>query len=87
MHKRWRRILLWIDGMRIGGMFVDNAENTDIGFFDGFERNLTVWVILCMTVGVVIGGLSSSVPAFLGRFDYANVSALIAVLIWVMIIN
>ena len=61
---------------------MDNTENSGIGFF---ERYLTVWVILCMTVGVAIGKFLPSVPAFLGRFEYANVSVPIAVLIWVMI--
>ena len=64
------------------GCFMDNAENTGIGFF---ERYLTVWVILCMAVGVAIGRFLPSVPAFLGLFEYANVSIPIAALIWVMI--
>lgn len=59
-----------------------NAKNTGIGFF---ERFLTIWVILCMAAGVLIGKFLPSVPAFLGRFEYANVSVPIAVLIWVMI--
>jgi len=61
---------------------MDKSENTGIGFF---ERYLTVWVILCMGVGVAIGRFLPSIPAFLGRFEYANVSIPIAVLIWVMI--
>ena len=61
---------------------MDKAKETGIGFF---ERYLTVWVILCMVVGVAIGRFMPSIPAFLGRFEYANVSIPIAVLIWVMI--
>ncbi len=53
-----------------------------IGFF---ERFLTVWVILCMGAGVLIGRFLPQIPEFLGRFEYANVSIPIAVLIWVMI--
>jgi ACR3 family arsenite transporter len=53
-----------------------------IGFF---EKYLTLWVILCMAAGVVIGRFLPGVPAFLGRFEYANVSVPIAVLIWLMI--
>jgi len=53
-----------------------------IGFF---ERYLTVWVILCMVAGVLIGKFLPEVPAFLGRFEYAQVSIPIAVLIWLMI--
>ena len=53
-----------------------------IGFF---ERYLTVWVILCMVAGVLIGQFLPGIPAFLGRFEYANVSIPIAILIWLMI--
>lgn len=50
-----------------------------------FEKYLTIWVILCMGAGVLIGKFLPGIPAFLGRFEYANVSVPIAVLIWVMI--
>jgi len=58
------------------------TNHTGIGFF---ERYLSVWVILCMVTGVLIGKFLPSVPAFLGRFEYANVSVPMAVLIWIMI--
>jgi len=61
---------------------MEKAKNTGIGFF---ERYLTVWVLLCMAAGVLIGKFLPDVPAFLGRFEYAQVSIPIAVLIWVMI--
>jgi len=50
-----------------------------------FERYLTVWVLLCMAAGVLIGRYLPGVPAFLGRFEYAQVSIPIAILIWLMI--
>ncbi|NLV51235.1 MAG: arsenical-resistance protein, partial [Clostridiales bacterium] len=53
-----------------------------IGFF---EKYLTVWVLLCMAAGVLIGRFLPGVPAFLGRFEYANVSIPMAILIWLMI--
>ena len=53
-----------------------------IGFF---EKYLTIWVLLCMAVGVLIGKFLPGVPAFLGRFEYAHVSIPIAILIWLMI--
>lgn len=53
-----------------------------IGFF---ERYLTIWVIVCMTVGVLIGKFFPAIPTFLGRFEYANVSIPVAILIWLMI--
>ncbi len=50
-----------------------------------FEKNLTIWVTLCMVVGVLIGKYLPSIPEFLGRYEYANVSIPIAILIWLMI--
>jgi len=58
------------------------SKSTGIGFF---EKYLTIWVALCMVVGVLIGKFLPGIPAFLGRFEYANVSILIAILIWLMI--
>ena len=53
-----------------------------IGFF---ERYLTLWVALCMVVGILIGKFLPVIPEFLGQFEYAKVSVPIAILIWVMI--
>lgn len=53
-----------------------------IGFF---EKYLTVWVIICMAVGILISRWLPAIPAFLERFEYANVSIPIAILIWLMI--
>ena len=50
-----------------------------------FQKYLTVWVILCMIAGVLIGRFLPQVPDFLGRFEYANVSVPMAILIWLMI--
>ncbi|OEH86618.1 arsenical-resistance protein [Desulfuribacillus stibiiarsenatis] len=50
-----------------------------------FEKNLTIWVILCMVVGILIGKYFAFIPDFLGQFEYANVSIPIAILIWIMI--
>ncbi|WP_171309602.1 ACR3 family arsenite efflux transporter [Enterococcus cecorum] len=61
---------------------MSREQNSGIGFF---EKYLTVWVILCMFAGVLIGKFLPGIPAFLGRFEYANVSIPIAILIWLMI--
>ncbi len=50
-----------------------------------FERNLTVWVVLCMVVGVLIGQFLPAIPRGLSQLQYAQVSLPIAVLIWLMI--
>ena len=50
-----------------------------------WERYLTVWVALCMFVGVLIGRFLPTVPETLSKFEYFNVSVPTAVLIWLMI--
>ncbi len=50
-----------------------------------FEHYLTIWVALCMVAGILIGRFLPGIPEFLGRFEYANVSIPIAILIWLMI--
>lgn len=53
-----------------------------IGFL---ERNLTVWVLICMVVGVLIAKFLPIIPKFLDALEYAQLSLPIAVLIWVMV--
>ncbi|MCK5296578.1 MAG: arsenical-resistance protein, partial [Alphaproteobacteria bacterium] len=50
-----------------------------------FEKYLTVWVILCIIAGVLIGKYIPEIPFTLKKFEYANVSIPIAILIWMMI--
>ncbi len=57
-------------------------QERKISFFDKY---LTLWVILCMILGVAIGELLPGVPTFLSKFEYSNVSIPIAILIWLMI--
>ena len=50
-----------------------------------FQRYLTVWVIMCMVIGILIGKFLPQIPDFLNRFEYAKVSIPMALLIWLMI--
>ncbi len=50
-----------------------------------FERYLSLWVILCMLLGIGIGKYLPMIPRFFGKFEVANVSIPIAILIWLMI--
>lgn len=52
---------------------------------NAFQKYLTVWVILCMVVGVLIGKYLPGIPQFLNQFEYAKVSVPMAILIWLMI--
>lgn len=58
------------------------SENKGIGFF---EKYLSLWVILCMGLGIVVGLWLPAIPNFLGQFEYYNVSIPVAILIWLMI--
>lgn len=57
-------------------------NTSPIGFF---QKSLTLWVILCMGVGILIGKFLPQIPDFLNRFEYARVSIPMAILIWIMI--
>ena len=54
-----------------------------IGFF---ERYLTVWVLLCIVAGTLLGHLLPGTFAALGGMEVAQVNLPVAVLIWLMII-
>lgn len=53
-----------------------------IGFF---ERYLSVWVASCIVVGIAVGQYLPAIPETLSKFEYANVSIPVAILIWLMI--
>lgn len=53
-----------------------------IGFF---EKYLTIWVALCIIIGIAVGQWFPAVPQTLSKLEYANVSIPIAILIWLMI--
>ena len=50
-----------------------------------FGRYLSIWVALAIVAGVALGQWLPAVPEALARFEYANVSIPVAVLIWAMI--
>ncbi len=50
-----------------------------------FDRFLSVWVLLCIAVGVLLGRFLPGIPALLGQWTVAQVSIPIAVLIWLMV--
>ena len=60
-----------------------NKENdAGLGFF---AKYLTIWVSVCIAAGVILGQVLPIVPETLSRFEYANVSIPVAILIWLMI--
>ncbi|MGL5202715.1 MAG: ACR3 family arsenite efflux transporter [Cetobacterium sp.] len=50
-----------------------------------FEKYLSVWVGICIVLGVAIGIFAPVVPETLALFEYSNVSIPVAILIWLMI--
>lgn len=57
-------------------------KNKGIGFF---EKYLSLWVAICIVVGIVVGKWCPVIPETLGKWEYANVSIPISILIWMMI--
>jgi len=51
-----------------------------------FERYLTLWVAICIVVGVALGHYFSGVFQWIGGMEVAQVNLPVAVLIWLMII-
>ncbi|MCA0423148.1 MAG: ACR3 family arsenite efflux transporter [Proteobacteria bacterium] len=50
-----------------------------------FERWLTLWVALCILVGLVLGNLMPGLFAGMAGLEYASVNLVVAVLIWAMV--
>ena len=61
---------------------IKKKDNEGIGFF---AKYLTVWVAACIVAGVILGQILPIVPQTLSKFEYANVSIPVAILIWLMI--
>jgi ACR3 family arsenite transporter len=51
-----------------------------------FERYLTLWVALCIVVGIALGRLIPGVFHLLGTAEIAHVNLPVAVLVWLMVI-
>lgn len=56
--------------------------DTGINFF---QKYLTIWVILCMAMGILIGKFIPVIPRLLGKMEISGISIPIAILIWIMI--
>ncbi|WIG56399.1 MAG: Arsenical-resistance protein ACR3 [Rhodanobacteraceae bacterium] len=52
----------------------------------GFERWLSLWVVLCIAAGVALGRIIPGVFHALGGFEVAHINLAVGVLIWVMIV-
>lgn len=70
------------DGSAAGAGGAPSETTRRLGFFD---RYLSVWVAVCIALGVAIGVFLPAVPDVLSRLEYARVSIPVAVLIWLMV--
>lgn len=57
-------------------------SNKKIAFF---EKYLTIWVLLCIVVGILIGFLFKQPMQVVAEWSYAGVNIPVAILIWAMI--
>lgn len=60
----------------------NDKEKKGLGFF---EKYLTIWVGICIVVGILIGQFAPVIPKTLEKFEVEKVSIPVAVLIWLMI--
>ncbi|MFH1871786.1 MAG: ACR3 family arsenite efflux transporter [Pseudomonadota bacterium] len=56
------------------------------GAMSSFERYLTVWVFLCIVVGIALGQWLPAPFQMLGKLEVARVNLPVGLLIWIMII-
>ncbi len=64
---------------------LDTDADAPSGGLGTFERFLSLWVALAIVAGVALGQFAPVVPETLSRFEYAQVSIPVAILIWAMI--
>ena len=70
------------DSLPEAGGTPEGGQGKDL---DLFGRYLTVWVALCIVVGVALGRFLPAVPETLSRYTVAQVNLPVALLIWAMI--
>ncbi len=65
------------------GVVAKQAAGAPMGFF---ERYLSVWVVLCIVAGILLGQRFPAAFQALGRMEVAQVNIPVGLLIWVMIV-
>jgi hypothetical protein len=61
---------------------IEENKGEGIGFF---EKYLTLWVIICIGIGIIIGRFWPAFPLAMEKLEYAQISIPVAILIWFMI--
>jgi ACR3 family arsenite transporter len=65
---------------------MNNQQLSDVTSMSLFERYLTLWVMLCIVAGILLGAVAPSLMHHLGALEVAKVNLPVGILIWVMII-
>lgn len=63
-----------------------NTSPRTMQHMNAFERYLTVWVFLCIVVGIALGQWQPEIFQAIGHMEVAQVNLPVGLLIWVMII-
>ena len=63
-----------------------SAKKTTASAMGLFERYLTLWVALCIAVGITLGHAFPALFQAIGRLELAQVNLPVAILIWLMIV-
>ena len=69
-----------------GSQTVAKAARRAPGGIGFFERYLSLWVALCIVVGIVLGKLLPGAVHTVSMLELAHVNIPVGILIWVMII-
>lgn len=64
-------------------MIIKKTKNSEMGLF---EHYLTLWVVLCIIIGIGLGYLFPNVFQFVGRIEIVHINLSVALLVWIMII-
>ncbi|MBX9770357.1 MAG: ACR3 family arsenite efflux transporter [Candidatus Obscuribacterales bacterium] len=67
-------------------LMTENKEVTTVPQIGFFEKWLTVWVFLCIGVGIALGQFVPGPFKFIGSLEIARVNVPVGLLIWLMII-
>ena len=58
------------------------SKEKQIGFF---EKYLTLWVLICIVVGIGVGKIAGSSMQILSDLNIFDVNLPVAILVWLMI--
>lgn len=67
------------------GLLLHNHLRNGVGTVGAFERYLSVWILLAIVVGIVLGNALPDLFQFVASAEIASVNLVVALLIWAMV--